>query len=40
MIQRLLSQIDRLEREAADVLDGASRINEQLDICAQRTCRV
>ena len=24
------AQIDRLEREAADVLDGASRINEQL----------
>ena len=30
MVQRLLSQIDRLEREAAEVLDGASRINEQL----------
>ena len=24
MVQRLLSQIDRLEREAADVLDAAS----------------
>jgi chromosome segregation protein len=30
MIQRLMGQIERLEREVADVLDGASRINEQL----------